>query len=311
MLRHPDAKWSHRRLLLWWSHILSTAFIANCLRAYLCPLGVAGFSAQCLGAPLGPRGANDSEGETGGKELKRWGRRRGSIRWNEKLSYKAVRATHLFIWGSLSSLACVAFLLPINAGLWMKTWLYIFKSAGNSSGEVSRPELGIIDVPMLIVWCVIMSGAGRSITAAIPLGWAAFVTPRASLDESSFLGNNLRFNLCPYTLQDTGKLNVSYFRFDINDATGELDANRPVPFRLTPNISEFLTTIGVSGPLTASMIAVARCFAQPNFKVTLSQLFSLYDTNISNVVTYATFFQLLPGTPASHWSGFSATWLWQ
>ncbi|TRZ04491.1 hypothetical protein DNTS_027557 [Danionella cerebrum] len=56
--------------------------------------------------------------------------------------------------------------------------------------------------------------------------------------------------------QDTGKLNVSYFRFDINDATGDLDANRPVPFRLTPNISEFLTTIGVSGPLTASMIAV-------------------------------------------------------
>ncbi|KAI2658552.1 Transformation/transcription domain-associated protein [Labeo rohita] len=67
--------------------------------------------------------------------------------------------------------------------------------------------------------------------------------------------------------QDTGKINVSYFRFDINDATGDLDANRPVPFRLTPNISEFLTTIGVSGPLTASMIAVARCFAQPNFKV--------------------------------------------
>lgn len=70
-----------------------------------------------------------------------------------------------------------------------------------------------------------------------------------------------------YFPQDTGKLNVSYFRFDINDATGDLDANRPVPFRLTPNISEFLTTIGVSGPLTASMIAVARCFAQPNFKV--------------------------------------------
>lgn len=74
----------------------------------------------------------------------------------------------------------------------------------------------------------------------------------------------------PSKIQDTGKLNVAYFRFDINDATGDLDANRPVPFRLTPNISEFLTTIGVSGPLTASMIAVARCFAQPNFKVGLS-----------------------------------------
>lgn len=78
------------------------------------------------------------------------------------------------------------------------------------------------------------------------------------------------FNACCascFDMQDTGKLNVAYFRFDINDATGDLDANRPVPFRLTPNISEFLTTIGVSGPLTASMIAVARCFAQPNFKV--------------------------------------------
>jgi transformation/transcription domain-associated protein len=73
--------------------------------------------------------------------------------------------------------------------------------------------------------------------------------------------------MSPFKTQDTGKLNVAYFRFDINDATGDLDANRPVPFRLTPNSSEFLTTIGVSGPLTASMIAVARCFAQPNFKV--------------------------------------------
>lgn len=220
------------------------------------------------------------------------------MRWNEMLSNKAVRATHLFIWGSLSSLACVAFLLPINAGLWMKTWLYIFKSAGSNSGEESRSELGIIDVPSLIVWCVLVSGAGRSITAAIAPHRACFVTPLAPLDESSFLGIHQRSNLCPYTLQDTGKLNVSYFRFDINDATGELDANRPVPFRLTPNISEFLTTIGVSGPLTASMIAVARCFAQPNFKVTFSPLFSLYDPNISDVVTSASFVQLLPGPPS-------------
>ena len=49
--------------------------------------------------------------------------------------------------------------------------------------------------------------------------------------------------------------------------TGELDANRPVPFRLTPNIAEFLTTVGVNGVLTASMIAVARCFVQPTFQL--------------------------------------------
>ena len=48
---------------------------------------------------------------------------------------------------------------------------------------------------------------------------------------------------------------------------GELDANRPVPFRLTPNIAEFLTTIGVIGPLTASMVAAARCLVQPQYKL--------------------------------------------
>lgn len=90
------------------------------------------------------------------------------------------------------------------------------------------------------------------------------ITPFVYFGIHGFLSSNHFFPI----FQDTGKLNVSYFRFDINDATGDLDANRPVPFRLTPNISEFLTTIGVSGPLTASMIAVARCFAQPNFKVT-------------------------------------------
>ncbi|CAH2104879.1 unnamed protein product [Euphydryas editha] len=48
---------------------------------------------------------------------------------------------------------------------------------------------------------------------------------------------------------------------------GELDGNRPVPFRLTPNISELLTNIGITGPLTASAIAVARCLVIPNFKI--------------------------------------------
>jgi transformation/transcription domain-associated protein len=55
--------------------------------------------------------------------------------------------------------------------------------------------------------------------------------------------------------------------FSIVYDAGDLDANRPVPFRLTPNILEYLSTIGVSGPLTASMIAAARCLVQPSFKV--------------------------------------------
>ncbi|GFG36813.1 hypothetical protein Cfor_08647 [Coptotermes formosanus] len=70
-----------------------------------------------------------------------------------------------------------------------------------------------------------------------------------------------------YIHQDSGLVNVSYFKFDVDDTTGDLDANRPVPFRLTPNILEYLSTIGVSGPLTASMIAAARCLVQPSFKV--------------------------------------------
>lgn len=48
---------------------------------------------------------------------------------------------------------------------------------------------------------------------------------------------------------------------------GELDGNRAVPFRLTPNLTELITEIGICGPLIASMIATARCFAYPNFKL--------------------------------------------
>ena len=49
--------------------------------------------------------------------------------------------------------------------------------------------------------------------------------------------------------------------------SGDLDANRPVPFRLTPNVAEFLTVTGVTGPLTAAMVATARCFVQPQYKL--------------------------------------------
>ncbi|KAJ1522938.1 hypothetical protein ONE63_002077 [Megalurothrips usitatus] len=69
-----------------------------------------------------------------------------------------------------------------------------------------------------------------------------------------------------YVHQDSGFINVSYFKFDLNDQ-GELDSNRPVPFRLTPNLMELLGPVCVQGPLTSSMIAAARCLAQPSFKV--------------------------------------------
>jgi len=70
-----------------------------------------------------------------------------------------------------------------------------------------------------------------------------------------------------YIHQDTGLINVAYFKFDVDDMSGELMAKRPVPFRLTPTLAEFITSVGINGPLTASMVAAARCLAQPSFKV--------------------------------------------
>lgn len=67
--------------------------------------------------------------------------------------------------------------------------------------------------------------------------------------------------------RDCGNVTFNYFRFDIDDAKGELDANRPVPFRLTPNLSEFISPVGVNGIITHCMIAVARCLMQPQFSV--------------------------------------------
>ena len=50
-------------------------------------------------------------------------------------------------------------------------------------------------------------------------------------------------------------------------SSGDLSANRPVPFRLTPNVAEFLTATGVTGPLTAAMVASARCLVYPPYKL--------------------------------------------
>ena len=95
-----------------------------------------------------------------------------------------------------------------------------------------------------------------------------------------------------YLHQDSGLVNVSYFKFDLDDVTGELNPTRPVPFRLTPNIVEFLTNIGISGPLQASVIATARCFLQPNFQVnfsefsSISQVFNFFPSTASNGFTH-------------------------
>ena len=46
--------------------------------------------------------------------------------------------------------------------------------------------------------------------------------------------------------------------------SGELDANRPVPFRLTPPLQSFITQIGITGPFQLSILAAARCLVQPH-----------------------------------------------
>lgn len=70
-----------------------------------------------------------------------------------------------------------------------------------------------------------------------------------------------------YLHQDSGFVHCGYFKFDIDDHAGDFNSNQPVPFRLTPNISEFVTQLGVGGPFTACMIAVARCFVYPQYKM--------------------------------------------
>ena len=88
-----------------------------------------------------------------------------------------------------------------------------------------------------------------------------------------------------YVARDTGQVAFSYYRFDVNDTTGtdcvfpvgsplasvtvlgELDANRAVSFRLTPNMVELASRIGVVGPFTSAVIAASRCAVQPQFSL--------------------------------------------
>merc|ERR1712136_440637 len=72
--------------------------------------------------------------------------------------------------------------------------------------------------------------------------------------------------------QDSGRLHSAYFRFDMSDSTGNLNSaedsnNSNVAFRLTPNICEFVTQVGINSVLSTALIATSRCFMQPNFKV--------------------------------------------
>ena len=45
----------------------------------------------------------------------------------------------------------------------------------------------------------------------------------------------------------------------------DFNTDRSVPFRLTPNVSEFITNAGVNGVFNAIQIAQARCLVQPQY----------------------------------------------
>ena len=60
---------------------------------------------------------------------------------------------------------------------------------------------------------------------------------------------------------------VCLFTVLIFPSLGALDANRPVPFRLTPNLQSFLSPIGINGPLYMSMVASARALIQPQYSI--------------------------------------------
>merc|ERR1712020_109937 len=58
-----------------------------------------------------------------------------------------------------------------------------------------------------------------------------------------------------YIHQDSGLVNVAYFKFDLDELSGELESNRPVPFRLTPNLTELVTSVGVAGMIRILMVS--------------------------------------------------------
>lgn len=93
----------------------------------------------------------------------------------------------------------------------------------------------------------------------------------AQLTLSQFAEFTLHLSrLSPEMLQivrGTGRLTIAYYKFELDDNKGELDANRPVPFRLTPNISELISPVGIGGVLTSSMVAAARCLVDPKFSI--------------------------------------------
>jgi len=84
-----------------------------------------------------------------------------------------------------------------------------------------------------------------------------------------------------YIHQDTGCINVSFFKFDQNEinelqyssgsTNGKSSRTKLVPFRLTPNLTKLITMIGIDGPFRGALDSVARCLTTPQSR--LSSIF--------------------------------------
>jgi transformation/transcription domain-associated protein len=71
----------------------------------------------------------------------------------------------------------------------------------------------------------------------------------------------LKFDLC----ESQNSPQNSSGGVQLSQLISGFNADRAVPFRLTPNVTEFITSAGVSGPFNSILVALARCLVQPQY----------------------------------------------
>lgn len=82
-----------------------------------------------------------------------------------------------------------------------------------------------------------------------------------------------------YLSQNSGICQAIRLKFDLNEQTissgnhvqlnqliNNFNNEKQVAFRLTPNVTEFLTNAGVNGPFNSVLVALARCLVQPQYQ---------------------------------------------
>ena len=62
---------------------------------------------------------------------------------------------------------------------------------------------------------------------------------------------------------------------------GVIIAPEPIPFRLTPNLVNFVTPVGITGLFSAALIASAQTVNDPEFRVQVSAKATLFPAALS------------------------------